>query len=136
MPYFYLLAKGNTRFAIYQNIIASFILVPLLFWWTSEYGALGASFVWLTVNAGYVLITIPVFHQLFLKGELGRWYKHDIALPLIASGILALGAKYFQVHVIPDISIIYFIILLLLVLIVYVFIIPELRGFWYKLRFK
>ena len=134
IPYSYLIAKGNTRFTIYQNTIAAVVLMPLLFWWTTKYGAIGASFVWLSVNAGYVLISIPVFHQLFLKGELGNWYKKDVALPFLAAGLLALGAKYFQMQIFPEISIIFLIMLLLFVLLIYVIIIPELRGFVNRFR--
>lgn len=136
MPYFYLLARGNTRFTTYQNIIASIILVPLLFWWTAKYGALGASFVWLFVNVGGVLITIPVFHRLFLKGELLNWYKRDVALPFLVAGLLALGAKYFQMKILPDISIMWFAILLLVVSSVYIVIVPELRAFLNQLKLK
>jgi O-antigen/teichoic acid export membrane protein len=136
IPYLYLLANGNTRFVIYQNIIASVILVPLLFWWTGKYGAIGASFVWLSVNVGYVLITIPVFHRRFLKGELLNWYKKDVALPFLAAGLLALGAKYFQMKILPGISIILFAVLLLFVSCVYALIIPEIREFANKLKLK
>ena len=102
-----MVAKGKTRFTIYQNIIASVILVPLLFWWTTRFGAIGASFVWLSVNAGYVLISIPIFHRLFLRGELESWYKKDVALPFFASGILVAAAKYVQAQMFADISIPY-----------------------------
>jgi O-antigen/teichoic acid export membrane protein len=136
IPYSYLIARGNTRFTIYQNTIASVILVPLLFWWTTKYGAIGASFVWLTVNAGYVIITIPLFHQLFLKGELKNWYKKDVALPFAAAGLLALGAKYFQMKLLPEISIIFLVVLLFFVLLIYVVIIPELRGYLNRFRLR
>jgi len=135
-PYFYMLAKGKTRFTIYQNLIAVIVLVPLLFWLTTKHGALGASFVWLIVNAGYVLISIPIFHRLFLKGELFNWYKNDIALPLMSAGILAIGAKYIQLQFMPNISIIYFILLLLFISLIYIIIIPELRAFVMKVKFK
>jgi O-antigen/teichoic acid export membrane protein len=136
IPYSYLLAKGNTRFTIYQNTIAAVILVPLLFWWTAKYGALGASFVWLSVNAGYILITIPIFHRLFLKGELLNWYKKDVALPFLTAGLLALGVKYFQLRLIPQVNIIYFSMLLLFSLIVYAIVIPELRGLGRRIKFR
>ncbi|HKC37693.1 MAG TPA: oligosaccharide flippase family protein, partial [Chitinophagaceae bacterium] len=136
VPYFYLLAKGNTKFTIYQNIIASVILVPLLFWWTGKYGALGASFVWLSVNIGYVLITIPVFYRLFLKGELGNWYKKDVALPFLVSGILALAAKYFQMQMLPLPDWKYFGIMLLVLFIIYGLIIPEMRAFATKIKLR
>jgi O-antigen/teichoic acid export membrane protein len=136
IPYSYLLARGNTKFTLYQNIIASVILVPLLFWWTAKYGAIGASFVWLSVNAGYILITIPLFHTMFLKGELLNWYKKDVALPFFTAGVLALGAKYFQSQLIPQVNIIYFSILLLFILTVYAIIIPELRELSRRIKFR
>jgi len=136
MPYFYLLAKGNTRYTFYQNVIASIVLVPLLFWWTYKYSAIGASFVWLSVNAGYVLISLPIFYKRFLRGELGKWLKKDVALPLTAASILVLVAKYIQMQVIPGLNIIYFIILMLLTFLIYAFIIPELRQFRQRIKFK
>lgn len=128
MPYNFMLANGNTRFTIYQNIIASIILIPLLFWWTNLYGALGASFVWLTVNAGYVLITIPIFHLLYLKGELIKWYRNDVAIPFIMAGSLALIAKIFQTALFPSISILLLALVLLLCLTIYAVIIPDTRN--------
>ncbi|MFI5203020.1 MAG: oligosaccharide flippase family protein [Flavobacteriales bacterium] len=136
MPYFYLLAHGITRYTIIQNIIASIILVPLLFWWSNEYGALGASFVWLTVNAGYVLITIPIFHHMYLRGEFWKWLKNDIAAPLLTAGILAFGAWYFLRYVYPHFSLIYFGLLLFLITIIYALVIPEIRNYGWSKIFK
>ena len=135
-PYFYMLAKGNTKFTIYQNLIAAIILVPLLFWLTKTYGAVGASFVWLIVNSGYILISMPIFYHKFLKGELWKWYKNDLALPLFTAAILVICAKFFQIHILPEIHIIYFLILMLSTLAIYLVIIPELREFVSKLKLK
>jgi O-antigen/teichoic acid export membrane protein len=136
IPYAFQLAKGNTRFTIYQNIIASIILVPLLFWWTSKYGAIGASFVWLAVNAGYILISIPLFHKYFLKGQLGNWYKNDVALPFFAAAILIVAAKYIQMQIFGKMNIIYFGLLIFFALLIYGAIIPEIRVLGHKLKFR
>ncbi|WP_172623123.1 lipopolysaccharide biosynthesis protein [Flavisolibacter ginsenosidimutans] len=137
MPYFFMLAKGNTRFTIYQNIIASVILVPLLFWWTGKYGAFGASLVWLCVNAGYIVFSLPLFHRLFMKGELFNWLKDDAALPLLSSGILLLGAKLLQTFFLTQsFNIFYFGALLSLAGVLYLFLIPELRKFCTALFLK
>jgi O-antigen/teichoic acid export membrane protein len=93
VPYFYMLAKGITRYTIYQNIIGSLVLTPLLFWWTGKYGAVGASLVWFTVNVGYVLISIPIFHQLYFKGNLAKWYLNNLVKPVFIAGSLALLTK-------------------------------------------
>lgn len=136
VPYWYMLAKGVTKFTIYQNIIASIILVPLLFWWTGEYGALGASFVWLTVNAGYILIAIPIFHRLYMRGELMNWYKNDIAAPLVSAATIALGAKYFQLQLLNNFNILPMFLVFSSCLVFYTLIIPELRTLFLILKAK
>ena len=127
IPYWYMLAKGITKFTIYQNIIASIILVPLLFWWVSKYGALGASFVWLAVNLGYVFITIPIFHTLYLKGELKKWYFKDTLYPLLLVITISSFFKYIQILYFPDIQLFPLSILLVLALLLYSLFLPETR---------
>ncbi|MBK6521002.1 MAG: oligosaccharide flippase family protein [Sphingobacteriaceae bacterium] len=127
VPYLFMLAKGNTRFTIYQNLIVIIIMLPLLYFLTKTYGALGASFVWLIVNAGYVMVSIPVFHHFFLKGELMRWYKSDVALPLITSIALVLGVKLLQMQFDLKFSLLGLTTVLLGITVIYTLIIPELR---------
>lgn len=133
IPYFFMLAKGNTKYTIYQNGIASIILVPLLFWWTSKYGALGASFVWLSINLGAVLISLPIIHHLYLKGELLQWYKKDIALPLFVSAALVCVAKYVWVQINVGLQLWPFVTMFIIIALLYVAIIPELRATYQKL---
>jgi O-antigen/teichoic acid export membrane protein len=92
-PYLLIIAHGWTRFSFYQNLIASIILIPLLFWWTSMYGALGGTFVWLFLNAGYILISQPLMHRRLLKHELTRWYFDDTLLPMIAPLLIVLALR-------------------------------------------
>jgi O-antigen/teichoic acid export membrane protein len=94
MPYNLIIAAGWTKFTLYQNAIAALILVPLLFIWTNSYGALGATFVWLSVNVGYVFISQPLMHKKLLKGELKRWYLNDVFYPMIAPLLLLLVIKF------------------------------------------
>ncbi|RZK17510.1 MAG: polysaccharide biosynthesis protein, partial [Flavobacterium sp.] len=138
IPYFYLLANGNTKFTIYQNIIASVILVPLLFWWTSKYGAIGASYVWLSVNAGYVLLSIPLFYKWFLVGEYKNWLLNDIAIPLISALFLTIVIKYVQLWLLPStiLTIPYLAFLLAIMAGIYSIVIPDLRKIYKKRIFK
>jgi O-antigen/teichoic acid export membrane protein len=94
IPYNLLIANGRTRFTIYQNTIAAIILVPMLFLWTHLYGALGATFVWVIVNVGYVLISQPLMHRKLMKGELWKWYWNDTLLPLLTPLAVVLVIKY------------------------------------------
>lgn len=128
IPYWYMLANGITKFTIYQNILASLILVPLLFLWVEKYGALGASFVWLTVNSGYVLITIPIFHTIYLKGQLKKWYFNDTLNPLFLVVIIAGTFKYVQILYFPNIKLIPLAILLFTALMLYALFLPETRN--------
>jgi O-antigen/teichoic acid export membrane protein len=87
-PYLLTLAFGWTRFSFYQNLIAAIILVPLLFWLTHLYGALGATFVWLSINVLSTIISVPLIHKKILTGEAKRWYLNDNLIPLLFSGLI------------------------------------------------
>jgi O-antigen/teichoic acid export membrane protein len=85
IPYALQLAYGWTRLALYQNIIAVVLLVPLLIWITNRYGAVGAACIWPLLNAGYVLFGIQAMHTRLLPSEKIRWYTHDVGLPLLGA---------------------------------------------------
>ena len=85
VPYYLLLAYGKTKFTFYQNIIASIIVVPLLFLWTAKWGLTGATLVWFSVNLGYNIISLPLMHRFLLKGELYKVYVNDIGVALLCS---------------------------------------------------
>jgi O-antigen/teichoic acid export membrane protein len=128
VPYLFMLAKGNTRFTFYQNLIVVIIMLPLLYFLIRTYGAIGASFVWLIVNTGYVLISIPIFHHFFLKGELLNWCKNDVALPLITSIALVLGVKLLQIQYDIKLNLLNWLLAVIVISFIYSLIIPELRS--------
>lgn len=81
LPYALQLAHGWTKLSFYKNVAAVIILVPLMnlfiLWW----GAPGAAVVWILLNAGYVLVEVPIMHTRLLRGSLARWYLVDVGLP-------------------------------------------------------
>ncbi len=83
VPFTLQLAYGWTKLTFLKNVIAIIVLVPLLIWLVSRYGAIGAAFVWITLNTGYFLIEIPIMHHRLLKPEMWRWYFQDVGLPLL-----------------------------------------------------
>lgn len=85
IPYALQLAHGWTRLAYTANVIGVLLLVPLLFVLVTRYGAVGAAVVWVLLNTGYILFSIPAMHRRLLKGEMGHWYKLDIGRPLIGA---------------------------------------------------
>ncbi len=81
MPYHLQLAHGWTTLTLRTNLVAVALVVPVLMWIAPRQGAVGAAWVWLALNAGYVLIAVHFMHQRLLPGEKWRWYGADILLP-------------------------------------------------------
>jgi O-antigen/teichoic acid export membrane protein len=82
IPYILTLAYGWTKFAIYQNIIAVVFLIPAMVWATIHYGSIGAAWIWLILNASYVLIAVHFLHRRLLVTEKWLWYGKDLCLPM------------------------------------------------------
>lgn len=83
LPYALQLAHGWTRLAIYKNIVAVVVLVPLMVWMVQMYQGIGAAWVWIILNLGYFIFEVPLMHRRLLKGEMGQWYRRDIIVPVV-----------------------------------------------------
>ena len=90
LPYALQLAHAWTKLTLYTNIVASIVLVPMVYLLGSYYGALGAAAVWVILNIGYVLICIPIMHSRLLQGEKWKWYVNDVGIPMLTAIIIAL----------------------------------------------
>ena len=95
IPYQMMLAHGWTSLTIKVNIVAVTILVPAILWVVPRYGAIGAAWIWVTLNAGYMVFTIALMHRRLLHHEKWTWYRHDIAAPLAAATGTALLCRWF-----------------------------------------
>lgn len=85
IPFFLTIAYGWTKFALYQNIIAVVLLVPAMIWATARYSAIGAAWIWIILNTGYILIAVHFLYRRLLVTEKWHWYGKDIILPAIGS---------------------------------------------------
>ena len=85
IPYQTQLAHGWTGWAIRINIVGVLLIVPAILWAVPRYGALGAAWVWVSLNIGYVLIGIHFMYRKIMKGEKWRWYTNDLFSPLLAA---------------------------------------------------
>jgi len=85
IPYMLQLAHGWTGFAIRVNLVAVAILIPAILWAVPHYGAIGAAWAWVLLNAGYVFIGIHFMHMRLLPTEKWKWYWSDTAQPILAS---------------------------------------------------
>lgn len=84
-PYQLQLAHGWTALTIKVNSVAVSILIPAILWVVPAYGAIGAAWIWVTLNAGYILFAIYFMHRRLLHKEKWRWYRQDVVIPLTAA---------------------------------------------------
>jgi O-antigen/teichoic acid export membrane protein len=98
MPYLSQVAYGWTGLTFRWNLVAVTIQVLLLIYVTPYYGALGAAWIWVVLNAaGFVVVTTVMFRRIFAS-ERRAWIVTDIARPLIAALCIAALAKW----LVPD----------------------------------
>ena len=94
LPYQTQLAHGWTGLATRINIVSVAIIVPAILWTTPRYGAEGAAWMWVSLNAGYVLIGIHFMYRKILTREKWRWYGQDVLQPLLAAAAIASAAAW------------------------------------------
>jgi O-antigen/teichoic acid export membrane protein len=85
VPYQLQLAHGWTSLTVKVNSVAVAILVPAIIWAVPHYGAIGAAWIWVMLNAGYILFDVYFMHRRLLPTEKWRWYRQDVAVPLAAA---------------------------------------------------
>jgi O-antigen/teichoic acid export membrane protein len=97
-PYQLQLAHGWTALAVKVNVIAVIVLIPAILWIVPAQGAIGAAWVWVALNAGYLVVTVLFMHRRLLPTEKWRWYGCDVAAPLLAATLMAALCRW----VVPD----------------------------------
>ncbi|MBI5326875.1 MAG: oligosaccharide flippase family protein [Deltaproteobacteria bacterium] len=100
IPYMLILAYGWTGFSVWMNIVAVAVVVPAILWVTPRYGAIGAAWIWVALNVGYVIIGMHFIHRRLLPGEKWRWYGTDLGLPLSAAVLIVWVFWYLQPEVV------------------------------------
>jgi len=96
IPYLMQIAHGWTRLTIQVNTVAVLILVPAIFWLVPIYGPVGAAWIWVALNTGYVIIAIQLMHRRLIPSEKWRWYFADVLLPFGACLSVMLVASLIQ----------------------------------------
>lgn len=90
VPYMAQLAYGWTGLAVRINLVAVSIIVPLILWSVPSYGVLAAAWIWLLLNAGYLLVGVHFMHRKILIAEKWQWYRNAVFIPLISTTFLML----------------------------------------------
>ena len=95
-PYQTQLAHGWTSLAVWINIVAVFLIVPAILWATPRFGAEGAAWVWVCLNALRLILGVQFMHRRILLGEKWRWYMRDVLAPLATGVTAAIGVKFLR----------------------------------------
>lgn len=96
IPYMLQIAHGWNALAIKTNVVAVVLLIPAFFWIVPVYGAVGAAWIWVALNSGYILISIQFMHARLIPSEKWRWYFTDILLPVSGALIVIVIAQFVQ----------------------------------------
>lgn len=95
IPYQLQLAYGWTSLTVRLNLLALLIIVPGIIWSIPYYGAEGPAWVWIALNAVYILIGAQFMYLKILPEEKWKWYYNDIVMPLGGALIAGLAIKSF-----------------------------------------
>ncbi|MFQ3595698.1 MAG: oligosaccharide flippase family protein [Sphingomonadaceae bacterium] len=98
VPYFSMVAHGWTRLAVLTNIIAVCLLVPSILIAVPAFGMEAAAIIWILLNAGYLLFQIPLVHRHILTGEMWRWYRADVAQPILIASFVVMALAAIRPH--------------------------------------
>ncbi len=90
-PYYLQYARGNLRLHFIGHLMLLFVLIPSIVLAANYYGAIGAGYAWVVVNALYLLIWVAVVHRTLEPGLHRRWLFKDVLLigvPMVLLGFI------------------------------------------------
>jgi uncharacterized membrane protein YgdD (TMEM256/DUF423 family) len=59
-----------------------------MIWATVHYGAIGAAWMGIILNAAYILIGVHFMYRRILSTEKWKWYGKDMILPMLAAIVI------------------------------------------------
>lgn len=94
MPYQTQLAYGRTSLTVRMNLIAVLFFVPAILWTVPRFGATGAAWIWIALNAISMIVVIYCMHENILRGERKRWYLQDTLMPVIGAAVIVILCRW------------------------------------------
>jgi O-antigen/teichoic acid export membrane protein len=136
MPYSLQIAHGWTSIGLYITIFLIITLVPVIYFMTTRYGAVGAAMAWVILNGIYLLIGVPFTHRRLLKDEMGRWFIEDIIPPFGAALLVCGAGRWLIASPMPPVTaIISLTIMVLSTLVASALVAPHMRA-WILLQIR
>lgn len=90
-PYYLQYAKGNLRLHLIGNALFVMLLIPAIIWAASQYGGVGAGYVWLAMNVIYFVAWVPLVHHRFVKGLHIKWLGLDVLAIYLSASLASYG---------------------------------------------
>jgi len=98
-PYYLQYALGDLRYHLIGNVVTIILLIPAVIVAAINFGAIGAAYVWLGVNAFNVFIWGAFVHSKLLPGVHSAWLLKDIFVNIFPVLIIAFLLYFFPFEV-------------------------------------
>jgi O-antigen/teichoic acid export membrane protein len=94
VPFYFASAIGKTKLIFFIQFASIFIFIPLLFILIPEYGIVGASISWLSMN----LIIFPFYmyylHEKYIPNQFWKWLYENVILPLLVITPIVIAGRF------------------------------------------
>lgn len=97
-PYYLQYAKGDLRLHLVGNAVFVVLLVPSIIWAASQYGGVGAGYVWLGMNLIIFVAWLPLVHRKFEPGLNLKWYVRDVLVIVLVAALAGYCLNAFLPH--------------------------------------
>jgi O-antigen/teichoic acid export membrane protein len=96
LPYQLQIAHGwiSLLLKIYSFVVLVFIISILFI--VPVYGVEGAAWIWVALNAAYLILTSHFMHRRLLREHKWKWCFFDVLLPVLGAAMVMILAKQFQ----------------------------------------
>ena len=136
-PYYLQYARGDLRLHFIGHLLLLFILIPSIVLAAKHYGAIGAGYAWVTVNALYLFIWVAIVHHKLQPGLHWNWLFKDVLRIAVPVTLLGFGALSIELHLSSRLgNLIYVLVFGGLSLLLAVVMSPDARSFISKLKAK
>jgi O-antigen/teichoic acid export membrane protein len=83
-------ASGHSRIAVWVNIAALLVYIPVMTYLVTTFGMNGAAFGWVLLNLYYLSVFVPFSQHRILGSNIVAWLR-QVLIPFAVAGILVFG---------------------------------------------
>lgn len=87
IPYMLLISHGLTSFSARINLFSALLIIPLILIIVPIYGAIGAGWIWILLNALNLFGSTYLMYRYVLLNERWKWYRYSVLGPLLFGGL-------------------------------------------------